>query len=301
MGNTFKPKFVSSDVIARWPAMACQLWKRAFWHQASVLLCAALLLKVLPAWSAIVGFVLAPSLFLLAFAAVQIADERKRVEWRAIKDLALPGAIRISYISLRFAACFGAAMAVLYSIAQLFVPKAVENDQASPHATIGELASVQGFAADSAFVHPTNLAMEFFHFCATWTEGVIAMLFLGIFIVAIYQGIFGIILHGQEGVSSGMSRAMGWQAWQINSESIEKALKEAPPKFFKYVACAALAIVCTFQSVYLSPLGLLFATYIPSLVYVAYRSIFFGKHENSFALQAEFTPARTALIPVKIA
>jgi hypothetical protein len=63
------------------------------------------------------------------------------------------------------------------------------------------------------------------------------------------------------------------------------------------VAVVIVAVICAFQTVYLSPIGLLLATYIPSLSYVAYRSIFFGKHQN-VAQAKRVTVAKPALAPI---
>jgi hypothetical protein len=100
------------------------------------------------------------------------------------------------------------------------------------------------------------------------------------FVIAIYQGVFGAILHAQEGMDTRASRILGWQAWQVNAGSIEQALRDAPPAFWMRLAVIAVTVACAFQTVYFSPVGLLLATYVPCLAYVAYRSIFLGRHEN---------------------
>ena len=270
MSISFKPKYVPSDVIARWPSMALSLWKRSFSQQAAVLLAASLLTRFLPAWSTVIGFLIAPSLFIVSFAAVQIADERTAFSWMELFDLAFHGVVRLARVTLQFAACFGLGIAALAGLSSLFVsdPSAAELDE--------PLRTLQAAAMDL----PQNPVLEFLHFCATWTEDVMTMVFLGMFIVVIYQGVFGAVLHAQEGMGPRESRLLGWQAWQVNSESIEQALLNAPLKFWNCIALVALAVVCAFQTVYLSPVGLILATYIPCFAYVAYRSIFFGRHEN---------------------
>jgi hypothetical protein len=277
MSIAFKPKHVPSDIVSRWPAMAMTLWKRSFKQQACILLTAALLTKIFPAAAAIAGFLIAPSLFIVSFTAVRIADEQTTFSWLALCEMATPSALRLGYMSVQFAAMFGAGIAALFSLASLLpVDRSAMEQPTMPEDAIAPPAGI----GDAMMHSSQNSFMEFIHFCATWTEGVMALVFLGLFIVAIYHGIFGAILYGQEGMNTGIARNYGWQAWQINSESIEQALREAPPKFFVYLAAAALAIICGFQTVYLSPAGLILATYVPCLAYVAYRSIFFGKHEN---------------------
>jgi hypothetical protein len=292
MSNTFKPKNVPSDVVTRWPAMALALWKRSFKQQAGVLLASALLMKFLPAWSAVIGFLIAPSLFIVSFAAVQIADEQSEFSWSALLDAALPGALRLSYISAQFAACFGAVMAVLFSLASLLVPEpsATKHDELTGEPIIAPIAS---------FESSQHVVVEFFHFCATWVGGVMAMVFLGLFIVVIYQGVFGVILHAQEGMGTRVSRTYGWQAWQVNADSIEEALRNAPRKFFMYLAVVLLAVICGFQSVYFSPIGLVLATYMPYLAYVAYRSIFYGRHQNVTAANRVIAPSSLVLAPIR--
>lgn len=276
MSNTFEPKHVPSDIVARWPMMALTLWKRSFKHQTAVLLSAALMIKIFPAWSTALAFFMAPSLFIVSFATVQIADERTRFSWEALLHLVLPGALRLGKISLQFALVFGLGVGALASLSSALLPDASMTEQ---HAMI-EQAMKPPSTTSAASEPPSNLMIEFFHFCATWTEGVMAMVFLGMFIVAIYQGIFGVILHAQERIGARESRIYGWQAWQINSASIEKALHDAPPIFWYYLATLGLVVIGSFQTVYLSPIGLVLATYIPCLAYVAYKSIFLGKHEN---------------------
>lgn len=287
MSISFKPKYVPSDVIARWPSMALSLWKRSFSQQTVVLLAASLLTKLLPAWSTVIGFLIAPSLFIVSFAAVQIADERTAFSWMELIDLAHEGVMRLGRVTLQFAVWFGLGIAALASLSSLFVsdPSAAELDE--------PLRTLPAATMDV----PQNLMLEFLHFCVTWTEGVMTMIFLGMFIVVIYQGVFGAVLHAQEGMGPRESRLLGWQAWQVNSKSIEQALLNAPLKFWGCMALVALAVVCAFQTVYLSPVGLILATYIPCFAYVAYRSIFFGKHEN-VPVSARTTAVRmVALIP----
>lgn len=292
MSITFEPKYVSSDVVSRWPAMALALWKRSFNQQAGILLAAALMMKFLPAWSAVAGFLIAPSLFIISFNAVQIADEQSTFSWSALADVALPGAFRLGYLSVQFAACFGLLIGVLSSLSKLLLP---DPSMASHAAALEETINTH-----SSTLEPSrNLIVEFAHFCATWAEGVMAMMFLGIFIVAIYQGIFGVILHAKEGMGAKASRRYGWQAWQINSGSIEQALRDAPLGFFKYPAIVMVAVICGFQTVYLSPIGLVLATYIPCLTYVAYRSIFLAKHENVPASNRVTAKPPTVLVPVR--
>jgi hypothetical protein len=297
MSTTFEPKYVPSEVISRWPVMALALWKRSFKHQAGILLTAALMMKFIPAWAAVAGFLIAPSLFLVSFAAVRIADEQATFSWGALIDTALPGALRLGYISLQFAACFGLVVAVLFSLSSPFLP---DPSLAKQPESFEETLKMQAASADPALAQSPNVIVEFLHFCATWAEGVMAMVFLGIFVVAIYQGIFGVILYGQEGVNTRISRTYGWQAWQINSESIEKALRDAPPKFFKYLAMAIVAVICGFQTVYFSPIGLVLATYIPCLAYVAYRSIFFAQHENVAASNRVAATPPMILVPARL-
>lgn len=277
MSNTFKPKYVPSEVVSRWPAMAFALWKRSFKHQAYMLLAAALLLKIFPAWSAVIAFLIAPSMFFACFAAIQIADEKAAFSWNGLASAAVQGAAKLGYVSLKFAACFGVGISILFMLVTPFLP----DPSSAQQADVLEMASgAQAATANAAFDPSGNIVVEFFHFCATWTEGIMAMMFLGLFIVAIYQGVFGAILHAQEEMSTRVSRAYGWQAWQINSEPIEEAIRNAPPRFFAYVAIGILLVICEFQIIYLAPTALLLATYIPCLAYVAYRSIFLGRHDN---------------------
>jgi hypothetical protein len=287
MSISFKPKCVPSDIVARWPSMALSLWKRSFSQQAAVLLAASLLTRLFPAWSTVIGFLMAPSLFIVSFAAAQIVDERTRFSWMELTDLALHGVVRLGRITLQFAAWFGLGVAALASLASLFVPN-------PPAAALDESWRILPAASMDA---PQNLALEFLHFCATWTEGVMTMVFFGMFIVAIYQGIFGAVLHGQEGMGPRESRLLGWQAWQVNSGSIEQALHNAPLKFWGWIALIALAVICAFQTIYLSPVGLILATYVPCFVYVAYRSVFFGKHENVPAAARSAVKRTGMLIP----
>lgn len=293
MSVTFEPKYVPSDVVSRWPEMALALWKRSFNQQAGILLAAALLMKFLPTWSAVAGFLVAPSLFIISFAAVQIADEKATFSWRALVDMAMPGALRMGYLSVQFAALFGLAIAALASLAALFVPA----PSTAREADIREGVADVPFAA---FESSPSLIVDFVHFCATWAEGVMVMVFLGAFIVAIYQGIFGVILHANEGVSTTASRRYGWKAWQVNADSIEQALRDAPFGFFKYPAIVFVAIVCGFQTVYLSPIGLILATYVPCLAYVAYRSIFLARHENVPASKRATAAPSAILVPVPV-
>jgi hypothetical protein len=295
MSNTFKPKYVPSDVVSRWPSMALALWKRSFKQQALILMAAALIMKLLPAWSAAIGFLIAPSLFVVSFAAVQIADERTNFSWAELLDTALPGALKLGYVSLQFAACFGLGIGVLSSVAALVVPHRPVPEQAQ---TVDRPLDLRAALTETNFGQLENPVVEFLHFFATWTEGVMAMVLLGLMIVVIYQGVFGAILHGLEGIGAGVSRVYGWQAWQVNAESIENALRNAPARFFHYLAILIVAVICGFQTVYLSPVGLVLATYMPCLTYVAYRSIFLGRHENVAAAKRaaveqhrEFAPA----------
>ena len=289
MSHTFQPRCVPSDVIARWPVLAMTLWKRSFRQQAIVLLGAALLLKIFPAWSTLVSFVIAPALFFIAFAAVQIADEKKAFAWMELATLVLPGTVRLCGVSLKFAAGFGALAAVLSALASALVR---HDAVAAQQAAFAE--AVKSVPAAAAL--PDTLAGEFIHFCATWTQGVMAMMFVGMFIVAIYQGVFGAVLHAREGMGTRQSRRYGWQAWQVNAGSIEQALREAPRAFWICTAAAAAAIICAFQTVYFSPAGLLLATYVPCLAYVAYRSIFLGRHENVPAARRSAAQVRAGLL-----
>jgi len=259
-----------------------------------MLLATALLLKIVPAWSTLVSFVVAPSLFIVAFAAVQIADEKKTFAWTDLGALVLPGALRLCGLSIKFAAAFGALAAVLSALASALV----RHDAVAAQQTAFAEAMKSAPAAASL---PDTLAGEFLHFCATWAHGVMAMMFVGMFVVAIYQGVFGAILHAQAGMGTGQSRRYGWQAWQVNAGSIEQALREAPRSFWLRVMAAAVTIICAFQTVYFSPAGLLLATYVPCLAYVAFRSIFLGKHENVPAARRS-SPARVPrLAPVAVA
>jgi len=297
MSTTFKPKHVPADVIAHWPQMALSLWKRSFSQQAAILLAAAMATKAFPFWSTIIGFLIAPSLFIVSFAAVQIADERATFSWTAMLDEALPGALRMGQTVLRFAAMFGLGLAALAGLSSALVPHPDSSTQVA--ATDNMLASTP--AGNSIDPVADNLFTEFLHFCASWTEGVMAMVFLGMFMIAIYQGVFGAVLHAREGMDARASRLYGWQAWQVNSGSMEQALREATPVFWCYLAATVLAVICAFQTVYLSPVGLAVATYVPSLAYVAYRSIFLGRHENVPAA-ARSTARRTGalvLLPVR--
>jgi len=202
MSNTFTPRSVPSDVITRWPSMALSLWKRSFGHQAAVLLATAFFLKLVPAWSTLAGFVLAPSLFVVAFAVVQVADEHKLFSWRALAALAVPGALRLCQVTLQFAAAFAAVAGILAWLASALVKhQAVQTQQAAFAEAIG---SVRGAAAVA-----DGLASEFVHFCASWAQGVMTMVFLGMFIVAIYHGVFGAILHAQVRMDARMSRRYG--------------------------------------------------------------------------------------------
>lgn len=234
-----------------------------------------------------IGFLIAPSLFIVSFAAVQIADERTTFSWMELADLALDGVVRLGRVALRFAAWFGLGITALACLSSLLV-----SDPSA--AALDEPVRTLPVAAMDA---PQSPVLEFLHFCATWTEGVMTMVFLGMFIVAIHQGIFGAVLHAQEGMGPRESRQLGWQAWQVNSGSIEQALREAPLKFWGCITLAALALICAFQTVYLSPVGLILATYIPSFAYVAYRSIFFGKHENVPATARSAAKRMGILIP----
>ena len=291
MSNTFKPRSVPSDVIARWPVMALSLWKRSFRQQAIVLLATALTLKFFPAWSMLVAFLVAPSLFIVAFATVQIADEKKVFSWWDLAARVLPGALRIGRVSLQFAAAFAALAGTLAWLASTLVQHSAVDAQQAAFADAMRSAPV-------AMAIPDTLPGEFLYFCATWAQGVMAMMFIGMFIVAIYQGVFGAILHAQEGMETRESRRYGWQAWQVNMGSIEQALREAPSAFWLRLVLAAATIACAFQTVYFSPAGLLLATYVPCLAYVAYRSIFHGRHENVPAAQRSSVTAPGMLSPV---
>ena len=275
MSSTFKPHPVPSEVIARWPAMALALWKRSFQQQAAILLAGAMLVKLLPALSAPLGFLLAPSLFVVAFCAVQMADEHAAGSWTRLLREAMPGALRVGAISLRFAAGFGALFGALWWLVESLLPLAPQpmDERALPA------------ASDALLVGALPLEMQFLHFCASWTSGIMTMMFLGLFIVAIYQGVFGVILHAQQGLDARSSRRYAWRAWQVNAPALEEALHCASPAAIRMLVAAVLAVACAFQSVYLSPVGLLLATYVPCLAYVAYRSIFFGQHENVPAAQ----------------
>lgn len=299
MSNTFKPSYVPSDIIARWPTMALALWKKSFGKQAAMLLAVALLMKPFPAWSAVVAFLLAPSLFFICFTAAQINDEYAGFSWSAFLEKALPGAARLGQISLRIGVCFGVGIAILYSISSTFSPSSAGLMPPDGMDKVGM--AVAGNQAN-AMLSPPNQFVEFIQFCVGWTEGVMTMIFLGMFIIAIYQGIFGAILHGQQGLSAQLSRQYGWQAWQINAESMEDAVRHAPRAFFKWLALVSLAVICAFQTVYFSPVALLLGTYIPCLAYVAYRSIFSGKHENvpaSQQIQAT-SHLEASLVPIRI-
>jgi hypothetical protein len=289
MSISFKPNYVPSDVVARWPRMALSLWKRSFKCQAAVLLATAMLLQFIPELSMLIAFVIAPSLFLVSFAAVQIADEKSTFAWGDLLQAILPGVFRLAQMSLKFAVLFGAALAVLAGVSQALVPDPALQEQ---YGGVEQLMRAPGAISEI----PQNLALEFLHFCATWTYGVMTMVFLGMFIVAIWQGIFGVVLHAQQGMGTRESRLYGWQAWQMNTGSIEQAMREAPPAFWYGVAAVALAVACAFQTVYLSPVGLLLATYIPCLAFVAYRSIFLGKHENVPAM-ARSSVKRAGMLP----
>lgn len=293
MSHSFKPNFVPSDVIARWPAMAFALWKQSFRKQAAMLLLIALWMKFFPTWAPLSGFLLAPSVFVVTFVMVQLTDEDAAFSWAKLMELALPGALRLAGIAMQFAAGFGIVFAILFQVASLIKPSAatLQADEAS----LAQLAAGQAVALDQAT--SAGALGEFLYFCASWAEGVMSLVFLGLFIVAIYQGVFGVVLHAQEGMHRNLSRRYGWQAWQVNSSSIEQAFREAPGRCHVYLAVVAAAVVCAFQTVYMSPVGLLLATYIPSLAYVAYRSIFFGKHENVPAARRARSSAPSLLIP----
>jgi hypothetical protein len=281
-------------MVARWPALALSLWKRSFRQQAIMLLATALLIKIVPAWATLVSFVIAPSLFIVSFALVQIADEKKMFAWTDLGGLVLPGALRLCGLSVKFAAAFGALAAVLSALASALVR---HDAVAVQQAAFAE--AMKSAPASPAL--PETLPGEFLHFCATWTQGVMAMMFVGMLVVAIYQGVFGAILHAQAGMDTRQSRRYGWQAWQVNAGSIEQALRDAPRAFWMWIAAAATAIICAFQTVYFSPAGLLVATYVPCLAYVAFRSIFLGKHENMPAARRS-SPARAPLlVPVHVA
>lgn len=293
MSTIFEPKHVPSDIVARWPVMALSLWKRSFKQQAVILLAAALISKFFPAWATAFAFLIAPSLFIASFATVQIVDEHARFSWGTLVNQALPGIVRLGKISLLFAAGFGLVIAALASLSAALIPTTAD---AAAHATFADSMKappVMHVMPDQ----PQGVVAEFLHFCATWTEGVMAMVFLGMFIVAIYHGIFGAILHAQEGIDSRQSRIIGWQAWQVNSGSIHQAVQNAPSAFWVCVAIMIVAIACAFQTVYLSPVGLVLATYVPCLAYVAYRSIFHGKHENLPASARVEQEQTGALVP----
>jgi len=290
MSNTFTPRPVPSEIIASWPSMALSLWRRSFRPQAIVLMSVAFLLKLFPAWATPAGFVLAPSLFVVAFAVAQVADERKLFSWQALGELVLPGAVRLCGVALKFAAGFAALAGALALLATTLVRhSAVDEQQAAFAAAIG--------SARATVSMPDTLGGEFLHFCATWMQGVMAMMFLGMFIVAIYQGVFGAILHAQQGMEARAARRLGWQAWQVNAGAIEEALRAAPASFWLRTVLAGVAIAAAFQSVYFSPAGLLLATYVPCLAYVAFRSIFLGRHENVPAALRSGETARGPLVP----
>lgn len=294
MSKPFQPRHVPSDVVSRWPAMALSLWKRSFRQQAIILLATALALRFIPSLSTVIAFLVAPSLFVVAFATVQIADEKTAFSWWDLVDLVLPGALRLGHLALQFTACFGALAGILAWVASALVQDgAVAAQQAAfADALKSPPAAMPGV--------PDNLLGEFFHFCATWANGVMALVFLGMFIVAIYQGVFGAILHAQEGLGMRASRLYGWRAWQVNAGSIEQALRDAHPSFWLRLAVGIATVACAFQSVYFSPVGLLLATYVPSLAYVAYRSIFLGKHENVPAALREAPAPMGLTAPVAV-
>lgn len=296
MSHSFQPRSVPSDIIARWPAMALSLWKRSFQQQAIILLATALAIKLFPVWSTLGAFLVAPSLFVIAFATVQLADEKARFSWWDLVDV-LPGALRLGWVTLQFAAGFGVLAGALAGLSSALVQG---NEVAAQQAAFADamMAPHAGAMADAADV-PDNLLAEFFHFCATWTQGIMAMVFLGMFIVAIYQGVFGAVLHAQQGMGPRESRIYGWQAWQVNAGSIEQALREAPAAFWLRLAVAAATVICSFQTVYFSPFGLVLASYIPCLAYVAYRSIFLGKHENVPATKRATVRMET-LVPARV-
>lgn len=276
MSATFEPQFVPSDIISRWPSMALELWKRSFSQQAGILMAAVLMGKFFPAWSEVISFLIAPSLFIIAFTSVQMADERAKASFGTLMHAALPSALRLGYVSVQFAALFGIGIGALSLLASSLAPAAPANGQVPLPEDRMTIPALPGSSTDES----SSLVIEFIQFCASWTDGVMTMMFLGLFIVAIYQGIFGAVLHAQHRMHASISRNYGWQAWEINMHSIETAVREAPPKFFSYLAAIVIAVICGFQTVYLSPVGLILATYIPCLSYVAYRSIFLGKHEN---------------------
>jgi hypothetical protein len=277
MNSTFEPKHVPSDVIMRWPAMALALWKGAFKRQSLLLLVAALIMKLAPDWAPIIGLLIAPSLFIICFSVAQLCDEYWMFSCRQLLDSALPGTLKLGYVSAQFAACFGLVMAALRYLVLLLLSHPSEQMQEGNF--IDEI-KMPPIAANEALDASQSLIVQFIHFITTWTEGVTEMMFLGMFIVAIYEGIFGVVLYGQRGMNLSTSRAFSWQAWQINSASIEDAFRNAPLSFYGCLALAILAIISALESVYLSPLGLVIATYLPCLAYVAYRSIFLGKDEN---------------------
>lgn len=258
-----------------------------------MLLAIALIIKFVPAWSTIIAFLIAPSLFLVAFAIAQNADEKTHLSWHALLRSALPGAWRLAHIALKFAVGFALGMGGLAWIASTLTP---DPAVAAQQVTFEQMLSTPPLSGTVAETSP-HVMLEFIHFCATWTEGVMAMMFLGMFIVAIYQGIFGVILHAQQDMNVRESRLYGWQAWQVNSATMEQAVREAPSVFWHYLAALVVAIICAFQTVYLSPIGLLLATYMPCLAYVAYRSIFFGKHENVPAAARSAVERRSRWIP----
>lgn len=292
MSNTFEPKFVPSDVVARWPNLALSLWKRSFWHLAPPLLGAALLFKLFPVWGIALAFLIAPSLFIVSFATVQMADERGTgFTWRRLLDSTWPGAVRMGRITLQFAAVFGSVCAALAGIAAT-LPLPSEVTPAGVDGVPGATRTVTAMMQT-----PDNLVTEFLYFCATWAQGVMTTVVLGMFIVAIYQGVFGAVLHAQQGMGTRQSRRYGWKAWQVNSASIEEALKQASARFWRKLGLIAVLVVCAFQNVYLSPVGLLLATYIPCLAYVAYRSIFLGKHENVPASARVVIERSATLVP----
>jgi|GEM_PF-2496000 len=278
MSTSIKPEYVPVEVVSRWPSMASELWTRTFARQAIVLLPAAAVLQFMPAWSAILGFVIAPSLFIICFSVVEHVDEQQRNSGLHWLIPALRGATRLAYLSARMAAGFGLGAIVLFAISTQVELNPSVAPQFEAHAEQHGMPSVSSRSVPGT---ADNLIIQFTYFCSTWIAGVTTLMLLGLLVVAIYQGLFGVPLYAHEGMKGNVARAYAWQAWQINLESIEEALRRARPNSYRDPAVLTLTFICSFETVYLSFSGLVLATYIPCLGYVAYRSIFFNKHENA--------------------
>jgi len=275
MNSSFAPRQVPGEIVFRWPGMAAALWKRSAGMQSAVLLAAALVMKLPEMWATAIAFVISPSLFFIAFCAARLADEQHAVAPLALARSAWPGALRLAKASLAVAVGFAALLSTLSATARMLIGDAPAADALRGDAMPAAIAAMPAL--------PPNVALEFLQFCAGWTGGVLTMLFLGMFIVAIVQGVFGIVLQAEHGMGVLQSRRIGWQAWQVNSLSIEEALTRASAPFWWLVGLAAVALACAFESVWLSPVALLVATYLPCLAWVAYRSIFLGRHQNAHA------------------